>query len=97
MSATREFERLAAMADRVRPRDRAEFYRRLDDAAGEAMREAQARGGWSLAAEVYYDWIRIPRERGPSRLSELPSRVAAALAEATYRRIELESSQCPPN
>lgn len=93
MSAYHEFHKLALAADSIRPRDRAEFYARLDAAAAAAMDEVLARGDWNKAADVYLDWIRVPRPRGASRLSELPPRVAAALGEATYRRLQEESSQ----
>lgn len=93
MSAA-EFHRLAGLADRVRPRDRAEFWRKLDDAFTRATDEARDE---TARIELYLSWLQLPRERGPSRLSELPQRVAAAVGAAYYAALQEESSQCPMN
>lgn len=94
MSGAAEFDRLASLADRVRPRDRAEFWRKIDEAAAAAMDEARDEARMS---EVYFAWIRLgPRERGPSRLNALPEHVAAASAAAYYAELE-EAVRLPPN
>lgn len=86
MTAAAEFDRLAALADRVRPRDRAEFWRKVDEAACAAMDEARNEAEFS---EVHFAWLKLgPRERGPSRLNALPERVAAAIAEAYYAQLQ---------
>lgn len=94
MSAYQRFSMLAEVAERIRPADRAEWSRQLDDAAAAAMEDAQERRGWSGAAEVYGEWIAVrrPVTRDES-LSHLPPRVAAALGSSYYAALQEESSQ----
>lgn len=92
MNAAREFERLALLADRVRPRDRAEFVAKLDAAASAALAEAHDD---CRRATIYTTWVQVrpaaPRAPMNSLHDSLPPRVVAAIGEAYME----ELTQCP--